>query len=73
MATVFQSTPVKNLKGENCSTFSLVQGNGFSKTRLSDDKQQKITKALRQSDVDKVYRRGNRIYKMMLNGLEVEL
>lgn len=42
----------------------------FKKTRLSEKKRAAIAAALKECDVDKVYRRGRYIYKLYLNGIE---
>jgi len=71
----------KNLKGQKTAYFSLkgngksgnVTRTGWKPSRLGEAKKAKIAKALKDTHIDKVYRRGNKIYANMINGIEVSL
>lgn len=82
MKTLFQSaTPVLNLSGQKCVTFSLtgngtfgnVVRTGWKESKLNYVKTCIIKNALESPNVDKVYRRGGKYYKLMLNGEEARI
>jgi len=81
MVTIYEGTGSQNSQGLHCAYFSKtgngIFGNiirtGWKKTKLGKVKQQRIIIALDHVHTDKVYRRGNRIYKSLLNGLEIEI
>lgn len=50
--------------------FGNVTRTGWKPTRLGEAKKSAIIKALNDSDTDQVYRRGNKVFRTLLNGTE---
>lgn len=46
---------------------------GFKPSKLGTEKQVKIFNALNATHTDKVYLRGNKLYRTLLNGIEEQL
>lgn len=53
--------------------FGNVVRTGWRPSKLGEKKKQSIVKALQDSDVDQVYMRHGKIYKLFLNGTERQL
>lgn len=71
MKTVFQtseSNPYFSTKGNG--QFRNVTRSGWKLSRLGEKKKKVIIDALKNTDVDKVYKRNNKIYALFLNGAE---
>lgn len=71
MTTLFQTSernPKFSTKGNG--KFGNVTRSGWKKSRLGEVKKQAIIEALNDSNVDQVYKRGNKIYAFLLNGNE---
>ena len=74
MTTLFQTSD-KNAKfsTKGNGTFGNVTRTGWEKSRLGEVKKQAIIEALNDSNVDQVYKRGNKIYAFLLNGTETQI
>ena len=74
MKTLFQTSD-KNAKfsTKGNGTFGNVTRTGWKKSRLGEVKKQAIIEALNDSNVDQVYKRGNKIYAFLLNGTETQI
>jgi len=74
MTTLFQTSD-KNAKfsTKGNGKFGNVIRKGWKKSRLGEVKKQAIIKALNDSDVAQVYKRGNKIYAFLLNGTETQI
>jgi len=74
MTTLFQTSD-KNAKfsTKGNGTFGNVTRTGWKKSRLGEVKKQAIIEALNDSNVDQVYKRGNKIYAFLLNGTETQI
>ena len=74
MTTLFQTSD-KNAKfsTKGNETFGNVTCTGWKKSRLGEVKKQAIIEALNDSNVDQVYKRGNKIYAFLLNGTETQI
>jgi hypothetical protein len=71
MNTVFQTiekNPTFSIVGNG--QFGNLTRTGWVRSRLGESKKLIIIEAITDSNVDKVYKRGNKIYAMLLNGTE---
>jgi len=71
MIQLFQSKNVNcyfSVRGNG--VFNNVIRTGWMKSKISKQAQEKILEAINNDHVDMVYRRGNKIYKLMLDGNE---
>lgn len=71
MTTLFQTSeknPTFSTKGNG--QFGNVTRTGWKPSRLGESKKHIIINALNDSDVQQVYKRGNKIYAFLLNGTE---
>ena len=71
MRTLFQTSeknPTFALKGNG--QYGYVTRTGWKKSRLGKCKKNIIIDALNNSDVQQVYKRGSKIYALLLNGTE---
>ena len=74
MKTLFQTSGKKpKFSTRGNGTFGNVTRTGWKKSRLGKAKKAIIIKALNDSNIDQVYKRGNKIYAFMLNGTENEI
>lgn len=71
MANLIETKSGTNLSEVQISKFTLSETG--SKSKLGVHKQNLIIEALKNSDVSEVYRRGNKIFKHLLNGCEVRI
>lgn len=74
MTTLFQTTeknPIFSKRGNG--QFGNVIRTGWIPSKLGEKKKQIIIKTLKESSVDQVYRRGNKIYAFYLNGTESQI
>jgi hypothetical protein len=71
MENLFQTSEKNPIYSRNGNgRFGNVIRTGWKPSKLGEIKKKKILTALEDSDVDKVYRRGNKIYALLLNGVE---
>jgi hypothetical protein len=71
METLFQTSeknPSFSTKGNG--KFGYVTRTGWKKSRLGNRKKNIIINALNDRDVQQVYKRGSKIYALLLNGTE---
>jgi hypothetical protein len=71
MKTLFQTSetnPTFSTKGNG--QFGNVTQTGWKASRLGEAKKRLVLGALGDSDVQQVYKRGNKIYAFLLNGTE---
>lgn len=68
---IFEASNIFSTRGNG--QFGNIIRTGWSLTKLGKAKQDRIHKALIDSDVDQVYRKGSKIYKSLLNGNQVEI
>ncbi len=74
MNTLFQTTavnPIFSTKGNG--QFGNVVRTGWVSCKLGKSKKQIISDALNNSNVQQVYKRGNKIYAFYLNGIESQI
>lgn len=74
MTQLFQTSdvnPTFSTKGNG--QFGNVIRKGWVPSKLGEKKRNIIITALNNSNVDKVYKRGNKIYAFYLNGLESQI
>jgi hypothetical protein len=72
--TIYQTTgatPIFSLRGNG--KFGNITRTGWHATRLKSAKKEKIAAALNDSDVYQVYARNGKLYKCMLNGIELPI
>lgn len=71
METLFQTSeknPTFSTKGNG--QFGNVIRTGWKPSRLGENKKQIVIQSLKDSGVDKVYKRGNNVFALYLNGVE---